>query len=94
MIIKRYNCAFSTYVEGRDSCVTCDGMLARGGFAQAVAEQRYEDDPRRRYDGLSWLEAERLSAALLELADLSGTWVGRAACRAADELTTVDALVW
>lgn len=92
MIIKRYNCVFPTFTEDGESCVSCNGMLARGDFAQAVAELRYEDDPRRRYDGLSWLEAERLNAALVELADLSGTWVGRAACAEdhAEDVTLVD----
>lgn len=83
-----YFCPQPTFVEGCGQCVTCDGMLARGDFAFSVPEERYEISAAERFgEGLSWLERERLSGALFELAGLALHW----ALAGDEEPTRVDA---
>ena len=92
-----YSCAIPRYAAGlAGMCATCSGMLARGDFAQDVAEERYDTEgtawARRgsRYELLLPGEATALSQAITELYFLRERWAVRAQDEAWHEAETSD----
>lgn len=80
-----YSCVIPRYGAGlAGMCATCSGMLARGDFAQDVAEERYDTEGTTmtasgyRYNGLMKHEARMLAAAITELCFLRTKWQLRA----------------
>ena len=93
-----YSCAIPRYAAGlAGMCATCSGMLARGDFAQDVAEERYDTEWGHRgslglakYDGLGQYETRWLALAMMNLKNLAQTWADRVQDEAWHEAETSD----